>query len=45
MGEERIRAALAEATDTAEVAIGPGALASVAEKVKPSALNPDATIV
>ena len=37
MGEERIRAALAEATDTAEVAIGPGALASVAEVVEASA--------
>jgi glycerol-1-phosphate dehydrogenase [NAD(P)+] len=34
MGEERIRAALAEATDTAEVAIGSGALASVAEVVE-----------
>jgi glycerol-1-phosphate dehydrogenase [NAD(P)+] len=37
MGEERIRSALAEATDTGEVAIGPGALASVAEVVGRSA--------
>jgi glycerol-1-phosphate dehydrogenase [NAD(P)+] len=37
MGEERIRAALAEATDTGQVAIGPGVLASVAEVVERSA--------
>ena len=36
MGEERIRAALAEATDTAEVVVGRGALASVAEVVQRS---------
>src|SRR5918992_1121300 len=33
MGEERIRAALAEATDTADVVLGQGALGSVAEVV------------
>jgi glycerol-1-phosphate dehydrogenase [NAD(P)+] len=36
MAEERIRAALAEATDTEQVVIGPGALASVAEVVERS---------
>jgi glycerol-1-phosphate dehydrogenase [NAD(P)+] len=36
MGEERIRAALAEATDTGQVMIGPGALGSVAEVVERS---------
>jgi len=36
MAEERIRAALAEATDTGQVVIGPGALASVAEVVERS---------
>src|SRR5829696_2856236 len=36
VGEERIRAALAEATDTGQVAIGPGALAAVAEVVERS---------
>jgi glycerol-1-phosphate dehydrogenase [NAD(P)+] len=36
MAEERIRAALAEATDTGQVVIGPGALGSVAEVVERS---------
>ena len=36
MGDERIRAALAEATDTGQVVIGPGAIASVAEVVERS---------
>ena len=49
MGEERIRAALAEATDTADVVVGPGALGSVAEVVgrgfggRPVAVVADAT--
>ena len=34
MAEERIRVALAEATDTGQVVIGPGALGSVAEVVE-----------
>jgi glycerol-1-phosphate dehydrogenase [NAD(P)+] len=36
MAEERIRAALAEATDTGQVVIGPGALGPVAEVVERS---------
>jgi glycerol-1-phosphate dehydrogenase [NAD(P)+] len=36
MGEERIRAALAEATDTADVVVGPAALDAVAEAVERS---------
>jgi glycerol-1-phosphate dehydrogenase [NAD(P)+] len=49
MGEERIRAALAEATDTADVVLGQGALGSVPEVVgrtfggRPVAVVADAT--
>ena len=49
MGEELIRAALAEATDTADVVVGTGLLGSVAEVVgrgfggRPVAVVADAT--
>jgi glycerol-1-phosphate dehydrogenase [NAD(P)+] len=45
MAEERIRAALAEATDTGQVVIGPGALGSVAEVVERSVGNGPVQVV